>query len=128
MSGKPDPRPEKTGKRPRTDADRRAAEAFKRAVLALDRECLVHGDPAECDEPLQAHHVIPQQTLRKAGRHDLLWDPANGMTVCYRAHRRDHSGHEKIPFMAIPTRCLRFAADHGFADVLAHRYFSPPSA
>lgn len=122
MSG-PDPRPASTRKRPRTKADREASERFKRAVLALDRGCVAHPDGKGCDgPPLRAHHCTSQQTLRNAGRHDLLWSAANGMALCESAHRRHHNRVEPIRLSLVPARCLAFAREHGFADVVSRYY------
>lgn len=99
---------------------------FKVAVLALDGGCLVHDDPADCYGDVEAHHVTTQQQLRRAGRHDLLWDPRNGMAVCDRAHDRHHLGYQRIPLACVPTRCVEFAREHGFERVLDRYYAATP--
>lgn len=100
---------------------------FKVAVLAVDQRCLVHDNPDDCSGDLQAHHVITQQQLRKAGRDDLRWSPKNGMAICDRAHDRHHSAHERIPLARVPARCIAFAEQHGFDLVLA-RYYATDEA
>lgn len=102
--------------------DREARLDFKVAVLATDGRCIVHDDPADCDGDFQAHHVVTKQQLRHAGRLDLLWDPRNGATVCETAHRRHTRGIQRIPLSRLPARCVAFALEHGFADVLARYY------
>lgn len=115
-----DPRPPSSKKRP-SDADERTR--FKVAVLNADAAtCQVHDDEDDCTFPLQSHHVVGQQQLRSAGRHDLLWDPRNGMTVCEGAHERHTKALERIPFAKLPARCVRFAAEHGFERILSRYY------
>lgn len=115
-----DPKPPSSKRRP-SDPDERTH--FKIAVLNADAgECLIHDDADNCEFPLQAHHVVTQQQLRKAGRHDLLWDPANGMTICEGAHAKHTKASRRIPLSRVPARARRFAAEHGFAHVLARYY------
>lgn len=125
MTGAADPRPARSEKRPRTAEDAAASERFKRLVAALDHfGCIVHDDPNDCAGPLQAHHVVSQQQLRRRGLHDLLWDVANGATVCEEAHRRHTLAVERIPFDRLPGRCVRFAEAQGLAAILARYYTS----
>lgn len=63
----------------------------------------------------QAHHVIPQQVLR---RHRApLWDQRIGISVSARRHARHHSGHEPIAWTEIdPQRryfIKRYAVEYG---------------
>lgn len=104
--------------------DRQARLDFKVSVLAADGRCLVHDDPADCDGDFHAHHVVTQQQLRRAGREDLAWHPANGMTVCELAHRRHHRGIQRIPLDRVPLRAIAFARGHGFEAVLNRFYAS----
>lgn len=104
------------------ESDAAARLDFRVAVLATDQRCLVHDDETTCDPPSAAHHVVTQQQLRHAGRADVLWDPRNGMTVCARAHRLHHSGESRIPLARVPRRCVEFARENGFLDVLDRYY------
>jgi len=99
---------------------------FRVAVRAVDGRCLAHDDPADCEGEIHAHHVVYQQTLRKLGLSELRWDPHNGMALCERAHRRHHSGHEKLRRDQLPQRCVDFAEQHGLAYVL-DRFYAPPA-
>jgi hypothetical protein len=118
---RPDPRPASSRRQP-SEAEER--EAFKRKVLALDGGCCVHDDEDECEGGLEAHHVVTQQYLRAAGRHDLLWDPRNGMAVCNRAHSRHTTAIERIALGRLPSRCYDFAMRHGFERILSRHYAS----
>ncbi len=75
-------------------------------MLALDGRCLVHDDLGDCSGPLQSHHVLTQQQLRKRGLADDLWDPANGMAVCERSHAAHTSGARRIERSRVPQRCV----------------------
>lgn len=115
-----DPKPASSRKRP---SDREERERFKRAVLILDGgECQVHDYPTDCEDGIEIHHVITQQELRHAGRHDLLWDPRNGMTVCGLAHRRHTQAIQRIKIARIPPRCIAFAIEYGFERLISRFY------
>lgn len=109
------------------EAEREARLEFRTAVLAVDGGCLLHDDPADCVGDVEAHHVISQQQLRRVGRYDLLWDPNNGMGACDKGHDRHHLAFDRIPLESIPERCLAFAREHGFEDVIARYYPSEAS-
>lgn len=74
--------------------------------------CLVC--PAEgkvCDGPIQGHHVISQQALKKRGWHLFLWDLRNKLDVCERRHRQHTDGVAAIPLALVPVDALGFARD-----------------
>jgi hypothetical protein len=119
MAGSPDPRPVSTSKRP---SDPAARLEFKVAVLALDGRCLAHADADDCEGPLQAHHVLSQQQLRKRGFASRLWDPANGMTVCEGAHSRHTLAGERLALAIVPARCIRFAGELDLEYLLERFY------
>lgn len=106
----------------REQADQEARLEFRVAVLAVDGGCLLHDDPADCVGDVEAHHVVSQQQLRRAGRDDLLWDPRNGMAVCDQGHDRHHLAFDRIPRDRVPARCLAFAVENGL-DRLIDRYY-----
>lgn len=55
---------------------------WSRKVKSRDGKCLHCGTT----EDLHAHHKI-----RKSERPDLALDPENGVTLCYRCHKREHA-------------------------------------
>lgn len=67
----------------------------------------------------QAHHVIPQQTLRRRARdlgvdaNLLLWDRRNGVELTRRRHERHHSGHEPLTGADVPASVFEFAEQFG---------------
>lgn len=95
---------------------------FRIVVLALDQRCIVHDDPADCEGEIKAHHVITQQHLRKHGLAEFLWDPRDGTAVCEGAHRRHHSGRDRIEITRLPLRCVKFAQELGL-DWYIDRYY-----
>jgi len=118
VAGAPDPRPSRAS----DDASSAERLDFKVAVLALDGRCLVHADQADCAGPLQAHHVLTQQQLRKRGHAGRLWDPANGMTICKHAHDRHTLAAERIALDVVPERCKRFARELDLEYLLERFY------
>lgn len=96
---------------------------FKARVLAADGGECIAANWSLCEGPLQAHHAITQQQLRKAGLTDSLWDPAVGAAVCYRHHRRHHNRSEPLRRDFLPQRVLDFAAKHGL-DWIIDRYYA----
>lgn len=118
----PDPRPIRRETRATARRHPGAREHFKRAVLQRDQGCCVHSNPAGgCDEGWQAHHVVYQQHLRIT-RPRELWEPRVGMSVCGRAHRRHHSGHEQIPYELIPPVVAEYLCALGFGVWLERHY------
>lgn len=114
----PDPRPPRRVKRttaPRPD------RLWKERVLERDQGCCVHTDPADCDEGWQAHHVVPQQALRKLAPH-ALWHIDSGMGVCGLAHRRHHSRVRPIRLDEVPASVRAHLTALGFAAYLERHY------
>lgn len=106
----------RSGPRP-TVADTDARATFKVTVCA--DPCIgVAISGHVCEPPLQAMHVVPKQTLKRRGLRHLLWDPLNGVSGCYRIHRRHDLAVEKIPRELLPQRCIDFALEHNLVDVL----------
>lgn len=75
-----------------------------------------------CEFPLQAHHVITQQQLKRRKLHHLLWDTGNGVPVCVRAHRRHTLAVERIPRDLLPAAAISFAETHDLTYVLERNY------
>jgi hypothetical protein len=78
--------------------------------------CIVTGKPGSLDDPLQAHHVISKQRLRRTFQErgqktplDLLYHPDNGVPVLYSIHRRHTAKLETIPRECLPPDVWAFA-------------------
>lgn len=104
-------------------------ERFKLAVCS--RPCPITDDGPH-EGPLQAHHVIAQEVLRRlarAGTLDdrqlaaILWDPRNGLSVCRRHHDRHTLAASRIPAGALDAEHRAFAAEHGLERYLAQPYY-----
>lgn len=75
-----------------------------------------------CDGPVQGHHVVEKQTLKRRGLTAELWNLDNLLGVCERAHRRHTARVEKIPRSLLSPAHERFAVEHGLVDVLERAY------
>lgn len=120
-------------------ASRRTPEQVA-AAMAWHRETLAQPEvicTAE-DETLswttrralaQAHHVIPQQTLRRKARDlgldedALVWDARVGVRLSKRRHERHHSAVEPLRWNELPADrqyfLKMFAIKYGLEDWLA---------
>ncbi len=113
-----DPKPAPRVKRrnaPRPD------KLWRERVLERDQGCRVHANPADCSDGWQAHHVVPQQVLRRE-RPGILWDVSAGIGVCGLAHRQHHARTRPIALSEIPPSVVAFLRSHGFADYLDRHY------
>lgn len=60
---------------------------------------------------LERHHVVSQMKLKQIGRHDQLWNLANGMLLTP-THHEWHTNHaRKIKIEYVPEVALAFALD-----------------
>lgn len=106
-----------------------AAGLWRRFVLARGPwlKCQTE-HPGDAAESLEAHHVIPQQTLRSHARlhgltaPELLWDPRVGVAVSGRRHDRHHSGHEPIRRAELPPDVFEFAEQYGLGWYIDRHY------
>jgi hypothetical protein len=83
--------------------------------------CVVHHNGG-CEGPLQAHHVISQQALRRRGLDRELWNVRNGVAVCEQAHRRHTLAVERICYDDLPYAAFQFANEHGLAWMIDRYY------
>lgn len=116
------------GTKPMRAKPKRASEAVLEAAAVF--KIVVCSEPCigteisghVCDGPLQAMHVVPKQTLRRRGLHDLVYDATNGVAGCYEIHRRHDSKVELIARELLPARCIRWAAEHNVLDALERHW------
>lgn len=94
---------------------------WRDAVLERDQGCIVHRNPAECSEGWQAHHVVPQQQLRR-GHAEALWNPLSGVGVCGKAHRQHHSGYRIIRYDELPQDIVDHLNGLGYSGYLLRHY------
>lgn len=116
----PDPRPPKAMKRAYQP---KAERAFR--DLVVDRDgCVVHDNPKDCEWPPQAHHVLPQQFMRRNGLGALLWDPRLAVGLCAKAHRQHHNGVRRLRLSEIPAEVVRFIHGLGHSPYLERHYLA----
>lgn len=119
MSVTPDPRPfKRVSRREATIRSDWREQVFERDQSS----CLVHRNPAECEWPPAAHHVVLAQRLRRDGHIDALNDRRIGMTVCSKAHRQHHAGTRVIRRDEVPAEVRAFVVELGYADWFERHY------
>lgn len=94
---------------------------WRDAVLERDMGCIAHSNPVSCSEGWHAHHVVPQQELRRTAP-DAIWHPLSGVGLCGKAHRRHHSGYELIAFDLLPLAVVDFLSGLGYSEYLLRHY------
>lgn len=77
--------------------------------------------------PLQAHHAVTQQRLRRLGLNHLLWDPRNAVPLCASDHARHTSRHAPVAFERLPARTVQFATENGLLDALLREHPKTPA-
>jgi hypothetical protein len=114
-----------------------SGERSPKAVLAgrwfkavtRGKVCIVTGKPGSAADPLQAHHVISKQRLRRLFQErgqktplDMLYHVDNGVPVLYSVHRRHTAKLETIPRGLLPPEAWRFAEELGLLWWLEREY------
>lgn len=107
-----------------TRGRRGSAEKVESAIWRRDLgPCVVC--PAEggvCSGPVQGHHVVAQQTLRKRGLVGSLMDVRNRLPVCERRHAQHTTGFRPIPRELLPASVFEFAGEHGLGWYIDRHY------
>jgi hypothetical protein len=114
----PDPRPARRVKRSNTP---RPDRLWRERVLERDQGCCIHTNPADCSDSWQAHHVVPQQELRRTFP-EALWNPASGMGVCGLAHRQHHNRVRPIELDEIPLTVRDYLQGCGYGPFIERHY------
>lgn len=81
--------------------------------------------PAEggvCSGPVQGHHAIAKQSLKRHGLHRALWDLRNRVPVCEHRHEQHTTAHKPIPRELLPASVFEFAEEVGLTWWLDRRY------
>ncbi|MCA1571242.1 MAG: hypothetical protein LC798_13165 [Chloroflexi bacterium] len=112
----------KRGRRKRPPEGPLSRTDWEVAVYLLDaKRCIVTARRVP-GRPSNFHHVVPKQRLRRDGRHDIVFDPANGVTVDERVHTWHETAYARIPRECLPERALRFAEEHGYGSIIERFY------
>lgn len=100
-------------------------------AAGLPRRCAVTGRRASATDPMEAHHPLPREYLRRMARERgmgaeerarLLWDPRNRMAVLRSVHDRHTRAFERIPAKALTEANWEFAREVGLERVLERQY------
>lgn len=85
------------------------------------------GEPIRNPTAVNFHHLIKREALRKAGLHQAINDPRNGILLTMEEHAAHESGLRRIPREKIPDYAWRYAAGLGPAWVshLESRRYPP---
>lgn len=113
-----EPRPLRRRRYHRTASERQAAREFREQVVATGR-CAMRGPH---DGPLQAHHVLTVQALRRYGLAEHVWDARNGLCLCELHHARHHRALERVPRALLPGAVFEFADEVGLGWLLDREY------
>ena len=104
----------RSGRRRNTDLE--LAGRWYRVVVNRGAVCAACGGR----QRLQAHHVIPQQVLRRyaaemrlsvAETQAILWDVRNGIALCVRCHERHTNAVVRFPRARLPKLVWAFAQE-----------------
>jgi hypothetical protein len=106
--------------------EKRQAREWFEAVVKKQR-CVVCGADERTARSkgtrLQGHHILSQQSLRKYGHADKLWDARNGCAACeYPCHSQHTVAVRRIERSALPTPALEFAMELGLGYLLDRQY------
>lgn len=111
----------------RTVLEADAQKEFRRSVLA-SRPALRCSSAHDDGWPIDPHHAIPEQRLRRHARtlgvpeYVLAYDPRIGLPVTRRRHERHHSGIEPICRDELPREVFAFAHKWALTHVLDRIY------
>lgn len=93
------------------------AVALDGAVDAVD------GEPGSLVDPLEGHHVIPAQALRRRGYPpSVIWDVRNRMLLKRSTHHRHTVAVERVPRSALSPANWEFARELGLDWMLERDY------
>lgn len=82
--------------------------------------CLAEG--GACSGPVQAHHIIGRQTLRRRGLLFETLDVRNRLGVCEFRHEQHTTGYKPIPRDVLPASVFEFAEELGLEWYLDKHY------
>lgn len=85
--------------------------------------CVRRHEPGHvCKGPVEGHHAITRQALRKRGLAEFQWDRRNRVALCERAHLSHHTRSQPLPYDLLPPAVLEFAADVDLVWLLERVY------
>lgn len=81
--------------------------------------CMVHGI---CRGPVQGHHAIEKQALKRRGLHRFLDDTRNRVPVCEHRHEQHTTRFKPIPRWVLPASVFEFANELGLGWLIDRDY------
>lgn len=81
-------------------------------------QCALCGHAVHVD----AHHVIPEQTLRRNGLDAYVMDTRNRLSLCRTHHRRHHDATRRLRRSELPDSVFEFARETGMGWWLEKHY------
>lgn len=76
----------------------------------------------ECAGPVQGHHCVSQETLKKHGFTSRLMDLRNRLPICERRHSQHTNKFRPIPRELLPASAFVFADELGLGWYLDKHY------
>jgi hypothetical protein len=76
----------------------------------------------ECSGPIQGHHIVAKQTLKRRGLILHLLDRRNRLSVCEFRHEQHTTGYKPIPRAVLPASVFDFAAEFNLGWYLDKHY------
>ena len=96
---------------------------WEREVYRLcESRCIVTGRYVPNPRPINFHHVVAKQRLRRDGRFEVVYHPWNGVLVIDDVHANHETAHRRIRLGELPERCIRFAEEYGYTGYIARFY------
>ncbi len=84
-----------------------------RWVMDLGRCTICPAEGGVCDGPIDGHHCVSKQALKRRGLFAHLWDRRNRVPVCRFRHEQETSGYKPIPRGLLPASVFEFADELG---------------
>ncbi len=76
----------------------------------------------KCAGPVQGHHVVAKELLKKRGLIGHLMDLRNRLSVCERRHAQHTNKFKPIPREVLPASAFEFADEFGLGWYLTKHY------
>lgn len=101
------------------DRERAERDAW---VANLGACTICPAEGGECAGPVQGHHAIDKQALKRRGLHRYLWDLRNRVPVCRHRHEQHTTRVKPIPRELLPASVFEFASELALTWWVDRRY------
>lgn len=103
----------------RTEAEKAAALLW-RTDLGPCTICPAEG--GTCGGPVQGHHAVAKEALKRRAMWAFLWDRRNRVPVCEFRHEQETTGYKPIPRELLPGSVFEFADELGLGWYIDRHY------